>query len=40
VLDLRPPGATHEDYLNHLRATIQEFGWAVQGIERDRIHPP
>jgi hypothetical protein len=34
------PEATNEDYLNHLRATIDDFGWAVQGVERDRIHPP
>ena len=34
------PEATHEDYLNQSRATIDDFGWAVQGVERDRIHPP
>ncbi len=34
------PGATHGDYLSHLRGLIDEFGWAVQGVERDRIHPP
>jgi hypothetical protein len=34
------PGATHEDYLNHLRGLIDDHGWAVQGVERDRIHPP
>ncbi len=34
------PGATHEDYLTHLRGLIDDYGWAVQGVERDRIHPP
>jgi hypothetical protein len=34
------PEATHEDYLNHLRGLIDAHGWAVQGVERDRIHPP
>jgi hypothetical protein len=34
------PGATRADYLNFLGGEIAEFGWAVQGVERDRIHPP
>jgi Domain of unknown function (DUF4262) len=34
------PGSTRADYLNFLAGFIAEFGWAVQGVERDRIHPP
>jgi hypothetical protein len=34
------PGSTRLDYLEHLRGLIARCGWAVQGIERDRIHPP
>jgi hypothetical protein len=34
------PGSTQLDYLDHLRGLITRFGWAVQGVERDRIHPP
>lgn len=34
------PEATRDDYLSHLRGLIGKFGWAVQGVERDRIHPP
>lgn len=34
------PGSTRADYLNHLEGFITKFGWAVQGVERDRIHPP
>jgi Domain of unknown function (DUF4262) len=34
------PGATRADYLNFLGGVIAKFGWAVQGVERDRIHPP
>jgi Domain of unknown function (DUF4262) len=34
------PGSTRADYLDHLSGLIAEFGWAVQGVERDRIHPP
>jgi hypothetical protein len=29
--------ATHEDYLNQSRATIDDFGWAVQGVEQVRL---
>ncbi len=34
------PGSTRLDYLNHMRDLIACYGWAVQGVERDRIHPP
>ena len=33
------PGSTRLDYLNHLSQVISSHGWAVQGVERDRIHP-
>jgi hypothetical protein len=34
------PGATERDYTEHMRRLIAAFGWAVQGVERDGIHPP
>jgi hypothetical protein len=34
------PDATRLDYLNHIGTLIDRHGWAVQGVERDRIHPP
>ena len=34
------PGATERDYAEHMRQLIRTFGWAVQGVERDRVHPP
>ena len=34
------PESTRLDYLNHLRDLIDCHGWAVQGVERDRIRPP
>jgi hypothetical protein len=34
------PGATEQDYLSHLKSLIAKFGWAVQGVERDELHPP
>jgi len=34
------PGSTRSDYLEYLSGLIEEFGWAVLGVERDRIHPP
>jgi hypothetical protein len=34
------PGATRPDYLDHLRELIATYGWAVQSVERDGIHPP
>jgi len=33
-------GGTHQDYLDHVRKLIATHGWAVVGVERDRIHPP
>ncbi|MFI6097004.1 DUF4262 domain-containing protein [Lentzea sp. NPDC051213] len=34
------PTAELSDYLENLRAVIRKCGWAVQGVERDRVHPP
>jgi hypothetical protein len=34
------PNATHEDYLQYMRGLMTCHDWAVQGVERDRIHPP
>ncbi len=34
------PEASASDYLDYMRGVIADFGWAVQGVERDRIHPP
>ncbi len=34
------PGATERDYTEHMRRLISAYGWAVQGVERDGIHPP
>jgi len=34
------PGSTRSDYLEYLSGLIEKFGWAVLGVERDRIHPP
>jgi len=34
------PTMTHEQYLAHLTVLIGRHGWAVQGVERDRAHPP
>jgi Domain of unknown function (DUF4262) len=34
------PGSTYADYLAHMSGLITQFGWAVVGVERDRIHPP
>jgi len=36
----RHPNAKPADYLNHLRDLIAEYGWTVQGVERDGIRPP
>jgi hypothetical protein len=33
-------GSTRLSYLDHLQYIIAEHGWAVQGIKRDRLHPP
>jgi hypothetical protein len=34
------PGATQSDYFDYIRRLIDARGWAVQGVERDGIHPP
>jgi hypothetical protein len=34
------PGATERDYLDHMRQLIRTYGWAVQGVEREGLHPP
>jgi hypothetical protein len=34
------PGATDDDYHDHVQGLIDRFGWAVQQVERDKIHPP
>ncbi len=34
------PGATERDYQDHMRQLIGTFGWVVQGVERDGVHPP
>ena len=34
------PGATRADYLDHVRRVIARYGWAVQDVARDRVHPP
>jgi hypothetical protein len=34
------PGATLQDYLDQLRSLAMTHGWAVQAVQRDRLHPP
>lgn len=34
------PGSTRHDYLEHMRRLAEDFGWAVQGVERDGARPP
>jgi hypothetical protein len=34
------PECTHEDYLDHMQGLIDQFGWAVVGVERDGSYPP
>ena len=34
------PDATRADYLERARSLIAKYGWTVQGVERDRMHPP
>ena len=34
------PGATRADHLDHVRTVIAQYGWAVQDVRRDGIHPP
>jgi hypothetical protein len=34
------PEATEADHEAHMWELIDNFGWAIQFIERDRIYPP
>ena len=34
------PRATRSDYLEHLGDLVATFGWAVQCVARDGMHPP
>jgi Domain of unknown function (DUF4262) len=34
------PDATQSDYQDHLQGVIDESGWAIQAVERDKIRPP
>lgn len=34
------PGSTYQDQLDHMRELMVRNGWAVQGVEGDRTHPP
>lgn len=34
------PDATDAEYHDHIRKIIGEFGWAVQAVQGDGIHPP
>jgi Domain of unknown function (DUF4262) len=34
------PDAKWPDYLDFMRDLVDAHGWAVQAVERDRIHPP
>lgn len=34
------PESTYQDYLDHMRELMECHGWAVQGVQGDRIHPP
>lgn len=34
------PGASYDNYLDYLRGKIARHGWAVQGVQGDRTHPP
>jgi len=33
------PESSHQDFLDHMQGLIDRVGWAVAGIEADRIHP-
>ena len=33
------PESSHQDFLDHMQGLIDRVGWAVVGIEADRIHP-
>jgi uncharacterized protein DUF4262 len=34
------PGATLDEYDDHIHRLVEEYGWAVQGVEGDGVHPP
>ncbi len=34
------PDSTWLNYLDHMQDMIARYGWAVQTVDRDRIHPP
>jgi hypothetical protein len=34
------PGATLQDYIDHVNSLVTEHGWAVQTVRRDRLRPP
>jgi hypothetical protein len=34
------PGATWQDYLEHLRGLLERHCWIVQGVQRERRRPP
>jgi hypothetical protein len=34
------PDNSRADYLNYMRELMARFGWGVQGVEREGIHPP
>jgi hypothetical protein len=34
------PGSSRADYLDYMRELMACCGWAVQGVEREGIHPP
>jgi hypothetical protein len=34
------PEATRTDYLDYLRGLTDRYGWAIPGVEGDRIRPP
>jgi hypothetical protein len=34
------PGATPADYKARITGLIGQYGWAIQGVERDGPHPP
>jgi hypothetical protein len=34
------PGATWQDYVEHLRGLLEHHRWVVQGVQRERGRPP
>ena len=34
------PRATRSEYLNHMLDLVAQYGWAVQAVSRDGLHPP